>query len=56
MSTIEASNTIGLFSVEQVHDQFRRIFLCPVFAVSDILRRFLSYIVEETLYGQIKYN
>ncbi len=52
MSTIEASNTIGLFSAEQVHVQIQRIFLCPAFSVSDILRRFLSYIVDETLYGR----
>ena len=52
MSTIEASNTIGLFSAEQVHAQIQRIFLCPAFSVSDILRRFLSYIVDETLYGR----
>jgi TolB-like protein len=52
MSTIEASNTIGLFSAEQVHMQIQRIFLCPAFSVSDILRRFLSYIVDETLYGR----
>jgi adenylate cyclase len=52
MSTIEASNTIGLFSVEQVHDQIQRIFHCPAFSVSDILRRFLSYIVDETLFGR----
>ncbi len=52
MSTIEASNTIGLFSAEQVRAQIQRIFLCPAFSVSDILRRFLSYIVDETLYGR----
>jgi TolB-like protein len=52
MSTIEASNTIGLFSAEQIHMQIQRIFLCPAFSVSDILRRFLSYIVDETLYGR----
>jgi TolB-like protein len=52
MSTIEASNTIGLFSAEQIHMQIQRIFLCPAFSVSDILRRFLFYIVDETLYGR----
>jgi TolB-like protein len=52
MSTIETSNTIGLFSDAQVHDQIQRIFRCPAFSVSDILRRFLSYIVDETLYGR----
>ncbi len=52
MSTTEASNAIGLFSAEQVHVQIQRIFLCPAFSVSDILRRFLAYIVDETLYGR----
>jgi len=52
MSTIETSNTFGLFSAEQVHEQINKIFHCPAFSVSDILRRFLSYIVDETLYGR----
>lgn len=52
MSTTVTSNTMGLFSDDQVHEQIKRIFDCPAFSVSDILRRFLSYIVDETLYGR----
>ena len=52
MSTTVSSNTIGLFSDDEVHEQIQRIFDCPAFSVSDILRRFLSYIVDETLYGR----
>ncbi len=52
MSTIERSGAVGLFSTEQVHQQVQKIFLCPAFSVSDILRRFLNYIVDETLQGR----
>jgi TolB-like protein len=52
MSAIEPSNTMDHFSDELIHEQIRKIFLCPAFSVSDILRRFLSYIVNETLCGR----
>jgi TolB-like protein len=52
MSTIEPSNSRDQFSDELIHEQVRKIFLCPAFSVSDILRRFLTYIVDETLYGR----
>jgi TolB-like protein len=52
MSTRTATSTIDLFSEEHIHAQVQKIFLCPAFAVSDILRRFLSYITDETLSGR----
>jgi TolB-like protein len=42
----------GLYSQERIHVQIQKIFRCSVFSVSDILRRFLSYIIEETLAGR----
>jgi len=41
-----------LFSGDLVHAQLQKIFLCPAFSVSDILRRFLTYIIDETLSGR----
>jgi adenylate cyclase len=35
----------------EIHAQLQKIFICPAFSVSDILRRFLTYIVEETIAG-----
>ncbi|HEX3767705.1 MAG TPA: hypothetical protein VHT72_04975, partial [Puia sp.] len=35
-----------------IHAQLQKIFLCPVFEVSDILRHFLAYIIDETLGGR----
>jgi TolB-like protein len=52
MSTKPVSITADLFSDGVIHDQLQKIFLCPAFAVSDILRRFLTYIIEETLAGR----
>lgn len=52
MSTIEQSKSVDQFSEELIHEQIRKIFLCPAFSVSDILRRFLSYIVDETIHGR----
>lgn len=52
MSTKPISKTGDLFSDSLVHDQLQKIFLCPAFSVSDILRRFLTYIIEETLAGR----
>jgi TolB-like protein len=40
------------YSREEIHLQLQRIFTDQAFAVSDILRRFLSFIVEETLDGR----
>jgi TolB-like protein len=39
------------FSKEAINQQLQKIFLDPIFSVSDILKRFLSFIVEETLAG-----
>ena len=52
MSTKPISKSGDLFSDSLVHDQLQKIFLCPAFSVSDILRRFLTYIIEETLAGR----
>jgi TolB-like protein len=52
MSTIEPSYATGLIPAELVQEQVKKIFLCPAFSVSEILRRFLTYIVDETLYGR----
>ena len=38
-------------SKEIIHHQLQKIISDPIFAVSNILRRFLSFIVEETLAG-----
>ncbi|HEX5152992.1 MAG TPA: hypothetical protein VFW07_16190 [Parafilimonas sp.] len=40
------------FSRELIYEQLQRIFSDPLFQNSDILRRFLSFIVDETLLGQ----
>jgi len=52
MSTKTTTDYGGLFSGDLVHTQLQKIFLCPAFSVSDILRRFLTYIIEETLGGR----
>jgi TolB-like protein len=52
MSTTELTNAMSPFSEAQVREQVQKIFLCPAFTVSDILRRFLSYIVSETMQGR----
>ena len=52
MSTKTITDASESFSEDLIHEQLQKIFLCPVFAVSDILRRFLSHIVEETLAGR----
>ena len=41
-----------LFSEEQILEQVRKIFLSPSFSVSEILRRFLTYIVRESIAGR----
>ena len=52
MSTKTTSGDSEVYSEDQIRAQLQKIFLCQVFSVSDILRRFLSYIVEETLAGR----
>jgi TolB-like protein len=52
MSTITLSKIVDPFSEDLVHEQLQKIFLCPAFSVSDILRRFLTYIIDETLAGR----
>jgi TolB-like protein len=52
MGTKTITGASESFSEDLIHAQLQKIFLCPVFAVSDILRRFLSYIIEETLGGR----
>ncbi len=41
-----------VFSAELIFSQLEKIFVHPAFAVSDIMRRFLSFIVIETLEGR----
>src|SRR5664279_5314575 len=52
MSTKTTSGDSEVYSEDQIRAQLQKILLCQVFSVSDILRRFLSYIVEETLAGR----
>jgi TolB-like protein len=52
MSTKTTMEATGLYSQEHIHAQIQKIFRCSVFSVSDILRRFLSYIIDETLAGR----
>jgi TolB-like protein len=52
MSTKAIAGASESFSEDLIYAQLQKIFLCPVFAVSDILRRFLSYIIDETLGGR----
>jgi len=39
------------FSKEAIDQQLQKILLDPIFSVSDILKRFLSFVVEETFAG-----
>ena len=50
MMSIEPSGFA--FSKDQIYQQLQTIFADPTFAVSDILKRFLSFITEETLEGR----
>ncbi|HET7001455.1 MAG TPA: hypothetical protein VFI33_09105 [Puia sp.] len=52
MSTKTIAGTFESFSEDAIYAQLHKIFLCPEFAVSDILRRFLTYIIDETLGGR----
>jgi len=40
------------FSKDEIRQQLKRIFADPIFAVSDILKRFLSFITDETIDGR----
>src|SRR3954454_8444338 len=48
-TTVDAGE---VYPEDLIHTQVQKIFLCTVFSVSDILRRFLSYIIEETVAGR----
>src|SRR5450631_1309177 len=52
MPTSQKSLTSDLLSEDLIHEQLQKIFNCSVFSVSDILRRFLTYITHETLAGR----
>ena len=52
MRNSQTSLTSDLFSEDLIHEQLQKIFNCSVFSVSDILRRFLTYITLETLAGR----
>jgi hypothetical protein len=52
MSTNEGYAAGALFSEDLIQEQLKKIFKCPAFSVSDILRRFLTYIIQETLAGR----
>jgi len=41
-----------IFPGEAINEQLQKIFSDPIFTVSDILKRFLSFIVQETLEGR----
>ncbi len=40
------------FSKDQIHEQLQKIIADPIFAVSDILKRFLLFVADETLEGR----
>ena len=52
MSTREVPTAIILFPENLIQEQIQRIFLYSAFSVSGILRRFLNYIIQETLAGR----
>jgi adenylate cyclase len=52
MNTSQEDVAGDLFSENLIHEQLQKIFLCPAFSVSEILRRFLTYITQETLAGR----
>ena len=52
MSTESVARRGELFSDDLINKQLQKIFLCQAFSSSDILRNFLSYIIEETLAGR----
>ena len=52
MSNLTFSNTDALFSVTSVEEELERIFRDPHFTESAILKKFLSFIVQETIHGR----
>jgi len=52
MKMPEISETIFPFSVDAVEGQLENIFRDPHFSESAILKRFLSFIVQETILGR----
>jgi adenylate cyclase len=52
MSTKTIAGASNLFPEHLIQTQLQKIFRCSVFSVSDILRRFLTYIIEETVAGR----
>ena len=52
MSNLSFSTTDTLFSAAEVDDQLERIFRDPRFTESAILKKFLSFIVQETIQGR----
>jgi hypothetical protein len=49
---ISVESVAQSFSKDEIRQQLKRIFSDPIFAVSDILKRFLSFITEETIDGR----
>jgi TolB-like protein len=52
MSNLNLSSTEALFSVAAVEEELERIFRDPHFTESAILKKFLSFIVQETIQGR----
>jgi TolB-like protein len=52
MSNLTISSSDVLFNVAAVEEQLERIFRDPHFTESAILRKFLSFIVQETIHGR----
>src|SRR4029079_6139858 len=52
MSNLTISSSDILFNVAAVEEQLERIFRDPHFTESAILRKFLSFIVQETTHGR----
>jgi TolB-like protein len=52
MNATGVTKAAGQFSDDLILEQLQKIFLCSSFSVSDILRRFLNYIIQETLAGR----
>ena len=52
MSNLSFNEPDMLFSVAAVEEQLERIFRDPHFTESAILKKFLSFIVQETIHGR----
>jgi TolB-like protein len=52
MSNLSLTSTDALFSVAAVEEELERIFRDPHFTESAILKKFLSFIVQETIHGR----